>query len=151
MNKEYIKEIYDNNKEKLIESEYEIKSPEDLKTFMESNLIANMQYDFHIYPDGDKLFNERKENSKGIEIEINNNGKLRLMQNENDKLRGGIGLEYINDNNEIVRRDLIDEGDFVMLMNYYIYIKDYDIKDDFINRDGTNNRNNLENDNEINM
>jgi len=35
---------------------------------------------------------------------------------------------------------LIDEGDFVMLLNYYYYIKDYDIKDDFINREGVNDR-----------
>lgn len=80
------------------------------------------------------------EGMEKIEIEINNNGILRLSQTEADKARYGIGLESINDKGEVYRRDLIDEGDFVMLMNYYRFIKDHDIKDDFINRDGVNAR-----------
>ena len=31
-----------------------------------------------------------------------------------------------------------------MLMNYYIYVKDYDIKDDFINVEGKNDRKDFE-------
>lgn len=71
-----------------------------------------------------------------IEVEINNNGILRLSQTEADKMRCGISLESIDSNGRVYRRDLIDEGDFVMLMNYYRYVKDYDIKDDFINANG---------------
>ena len=68
-----------------------------------------------------------------IEVEINNNGILRLSQTEVDKLRKRIALEHIDNKGEVYRRDLISEGDFVMLMNYYCYEKDNDYKDDFIN------------------
>ena len=79
-----------------------------------------------------------------IEVEINNEGKFRLSQTEADKARGGIALETIDHKGEVYRRDLINEGDFVMLMNYYIYVKDYDIKDDFINVEGKNDRKDFE-------
>lgn len=78
------------------------------------------------------------ETDNSIEVEINNGGKLRIKQTESDKARCGVSLETIDLSGEVARRDLIDEGDFVMLMNYYRYIKDYDIKDDFINRNGMN-------------
>lgn len=84
-----------------------------------------------------------------IEVEINNNRKLRVSQTESDKIRGGIGLEHIDEIGNIERRDLIDEGDFVMLMNYYSYIKDNDIRDDFINRHGVNKRQDIYNDLDI--
>ena len=84
-----------------------------------------------------------------IEVEINNEGKFRLSQTEADKIRGGIALETIDHKGQVYRRDLIDEGDFVMLMNYYIYVKDYDIKDDFINVEGKNDRKDFES--EMNM
>lgn len=78
-----------------------------------------------------------------IEVEINNNRKLRLCQNEETKLRYGIRLESVNSDGTIDRRDLISEGDFVMLMDYYRSIKDYDIQDDFINPNGINSREKL--------
>ena len=81
-----------------------------------------------------------------IEVEINNEGKFRLSQTEADKARCGIALETIDHKGQVYRRDLISEGDFVMLMNYYIYIKDYDIKDDFINVEGKNDRKDFESD-----
>ena len=84
-------------------------------------------------------------NNKTIEIDINNGGKLKVYQSDTDKIRGGVSLEDVDSNGNVVRRDLIDEGDFVMLMNYYRYIKDYDIKDDFINLDGKNSREKMEN------
>lgn len=86
-----------------------------------------------------------------VEVEINNDGRLRLSQTKTDRARCGIGLEHVDYKGRVYRRDLIDEGDFVMLMNYYIYIKDHDIKDDFINRDGVNNRKDflLDNDREL--
>lgn len=78
-----------------------------------------------------------------IEVEINNNMILRLCQTEEDKIRGGIALERAFSDGTVDRRDLISEGDFVMLMNYYRNIKDYDIQDDFINPNGINGREKL--------
>lgn len=75
-----------------------------------------------------------------IELEINNGRTMRIKQSNEDKIRDGVALEIIDYNGEIDRRDLIDAGDFVMLMNYYRYIKDNDIKDDFINRNGLNDK-----------
>lgn len=87
-----------------------------------------------------------------IEVEINNQITLRLCQTEADKMRKGIALERVNFDGTIDRRDLIDEGEFVMLMNYYRIIKDYDIQDDFINPNGINNRDKLlSSDNEMEM
>lgn len=64
---------------------------------------------------------------------------MRIVQNESDKNREGIGIETLDENGNLEERELIDEGDFVMLINYYRYIREYDIKNDFINRNGINN------------
>lgn len=64
MNKEYIKELFEEHKEKFIDSEYEMESPEDLENLIEEIVISNLQYDFHIYPDSNKLFNKPKEVEK---------------------------------------------------------------------------------------
>lgn len=74
-----------------------------------------------------------------IDIRINNGRTMRIVQTETDKNREGIGVETLDENGNLEERELIDEGDFVMLINYYRYIKEYDIKNDFINRDGINN------------
>lgn len=74
-----------------------------------------------------------------IDIRINNGRTMRIVQNESDKNRNGIGIETLDKNGNLEERELIDEGDFVMLINYYRYIKEYDIKNDFINRNGINN------------
>lgn len=66
MNKEYIKELFEENKKTFEEYELDIETPEDLEEFMESIVISNMEYDFHIYPDVNKLFNKNKENRKEI-------------------------------------------------------------------------------------
>lgn len=79
-----------------------------------------------------------------IEIGINNNGTLRLSQTEADKARCGIAVENVDDKGKVYRRDLISEGDFVMLINYYQYVVDNDIKDDFINPNGLNERDNVD-------
>lgn len=79
-----------------------------------------------------------------IEVETNNGSILRVCQTDADKARVGVGLERIDDYGYIYRRDLIDEADFVMLMNYYCYIKDNDIKDEFINPNGKNEKDNVE-------
>lgn len=64
MNKEYIKELFEENKEKFIKFGYDMETPEELEEFMESIIISNMEYDFHIYPDVDKLFNKQTEKNK---------------------------------------------------------------------------------------
>ena len=72
-----------------------------------------------------------------VEIGVNNKGKLIVGQpkpNNNYK----VILKSVDSNGKEVRRDYISEGDFTMLMNYYRYIKDFDIKNDFINRNGKN-------------
>lgn len=74
-----------------------------------------------------------------IEIELNNDTKLLIKQTDADKQRVGIGVENVDSDGSIIRRDLIDEGDMVMLINYYRFIKDNDIRDEFINTHGTNN------------
>lgn len=79
-----------------------------------------------------------------IEIGINNNGTLRLSQTEADKARCGIAVENLDDKGKVYRRDLISEGDFVMLINYYQYVVDNDIQDDFINPNGLNERDNVD-------
>lgn len=75
MNKKYIKEIFEENKENLIDSEYEIESPEELESMIESYITSNLQFDFHINIDLDKLFNLDNEKiietkQEDIEIEI---------------------------------------------------------------------------------
>ncbi len=66
MNKEYIKELFNEYQQNFIDSGYDMETPEDLEDFMESIIISNMEYDFHIYPDVNKLFNKNhnKENAK---------------------------------------------------------------------------------------
>lgn len=58
MNKEYIKELFNEYQQNFIDSGYDMETPEDLEDFMESIIISNMEYDFHIYPDVNKLFNK---------------------------------------------------------------------------------------------
>lgn len=64
MNKEYIKEMFEEYKKTFDEYELEIETPEDLESFIESIIISNMQYDFHITPDTDKLFNRKADKDK---------------------------------------------------------------------------------------
>lgn len=71
-----------------------------------------------------------------IEIEINNYGKLRVCQSKDNKKEHTITLESIDSKGKVYRKDTMDEGDFVMLINYYRYTIDKNIKNDFINRDG---------------
>ncbi len=69
MNKEYIKELFEKNKKIFMDYELDIDTPEDLENFMESIIISNMEYDFHIYPDVNKLFNKPNEITKEISNE----------------------------------------------------------------------------------
>ena len=58
MNMDYIKTIFEENKEIFEESELDVESPEDLKEVMESYIIDNMAFDFSIDLDKNKLFKE---------------------------------------------------------------------------------------------
>lgn len=69
MNKEYIKELFEEKKEVFIHSELEIETPKDLEDYMEAIIISNMQFDFNISPNADKLFNRVKENTKELSNE----------------------------------------------------------------------------------
>ena len=67
MNKEYIKEIFEKNKKIFKKIEKEITSVEDLESQIMSYVISNLQYDFNIDIDQDKLFNN------DYEIELDDN------------------------------------------------------------------------------
>lgn len=75
-----------------------------------------------------------EQNTNSFSIDVNNGGKLVLERTDN-----GFVINSVDCDNKIHRRDYISEGDMVMLMNYYRYVKDNDIQDDFINSDGLNN------------
>lgn len=69
MNKEYIKELFEEEKKVFIHHGLDIETPEDLEDFMESIIISNMQFEFDISPNADKLFNRVKENTKELSNE----------------------------------------------------------------------------------
>ena len=58
MNKEYIKELFEENKETFLEAEMDILTPEDLENMMISYITSNMLFDFDIDVSEDKLFNK---------------------------------------------------------------------------------------------
>lgn len=136
MNKEYLKDFYDKNRNRMLDSDINIKDLEDFESYLIDIIKSNIQFDFNLDIDMKKLFENN--NAPSINIGVNNNRTLRLEQTESDKARGGVALLGIDEHGNVDRRDLIEEGDFVMLMNYYYFVKDHDIKDDFINRDGIN-------------
>ena len=68
-----------------------------------------------------------------VGFEINNKRKTFISQ---DHFDGAIDITTYNEKNEFESEYSIPVGDFVMLLNYYRYIKDYDIGHDFINPNG---------------
>lgn len=62
---------------------------------------------------------------------VNNGGILELIQNEHD---GAVTISGSNHSGS----EAIPAGDMVMLINFYRYVKDHDIQNDFINTDGKN-------------
>ena len=58
MNKENIKELFEENKETFLEAGMDILTPEDLENMMISYITSNMQFDFDIDVSEDKLFNK---------------------------------------------------------------------------------------------
>lgn len=66
----------------------------------------------------------------------NNGGQLALVQRGHD---GTVLIMNSNRQNQKERKsDYISAGDMVMLINYYCYIVDNDIQNDFINPNGVN-------------
>lgn len=65
MNKDYLKESYVANKQKFEDYELDINSIDDLVDYLCATIKSNLQYDFGIDIDTDKLFelNTRDENS----------------------------------------------------------------------------------------
>lgn len=71
MNKEYIKELFEENKETFLESGMDISNPNDLEEMMISYITSNMQYDFDIDVLEDRLFDKNAvEQNLEEEIEI---------------------------------------------------------------------------------
>lgn len=70
---------------------------------------------------------------------VNNNGTMIISQEKPDSKV--IVHTYHNFNNFSNKDNdiIINSSDMVMLINYYRYIKDNNIKCDFINPNGTNN------------
>lgn len=63
MNKEYLEEFYEENKERLLDSEQELGSFEDLVDYVLDTISSNIQFDFDLVIDINKLLNiENKEN-----------------------------------------------------------------------------------------
>ena len=123
----------------------DICSSEDLKDFIVYEMESNFQFEFDIDINPNKLF------EKNIDIGVNNNRIMRITQTESDKVRNGIGLKTLDEKGNVDRNDLISEGDFVMLMNYYSFVKDNDIYDEFINITGTNRKEDFDINKEIEM
>lgn len=58
MNQDYLKNFYNDNKEKLLDNEQEINSLEDLIDYIKFTLASNIQYDFGIDIDLKQLFDD---------------------------------------------------------------------------------------------
>lgn len=69
MNKEYIKELFEENKETFLKSGMDISNPNDLEEMMISYITSNMQYDFDIDVLEDRLF-DRNAVEQNLEEEI---------------------------------------------------------------------------------
>lgn len=65
-----------------------------------------------------------------ISFDVNNGGKLNICQAKHD---GSVSIS--TGDNEGYN---ISAGDFVMLLNFYKYVKDNNIQNDFINYYGKN-------------
>ena len=65
---------------------------------------------------------------------VNNEGILKLEQSTHD---AAVTVATIRDG-KAENSYIISNGDFVMLLNLYRYIKDNDIQNDFINYHGKN-------------
>ncbi|MDO5569425.1 MAG: hypothetical protein Q4G04_04885 [bacterium] len=69
MNKEYLEKFYEENKERLFNSESEIGSVDDLTDYITSTISSNVQYDFNLIINTNSLFNLDNDKDIGDEIE----------------------------------------------------------------------------------
>lgn len=69
-----------------------------------------------------------------LEFNVNNKGVLTVQQSSPDAT---VTVTTMRDG-KIENNYTISNGDFVMLLNLYRYIKDHDIQNDFINYHGKN-------------
>ena len=70
-----------------------------------------------------------------LSFKTNNNGLLNMIQHEVD---GNIIVKRLEKGNGYKQIAEIPAGDMVMLVNMYKYIKENDIRNDFINQYGKN-------------
>lgn len=70
-----------------------------------------------------------------LSFKVNNDGLLNLVQNELD---GTVHVNRYDKEEGYINRCHISNGDMVMLVNMYMYIKENDIQNDFINPNGKN-------------
>lgn len=73
-----------------------------------------------------------------LEFLVNNNGTMQFIQNERDGEVTIHTFHHFNDFSETKNDIHISNGDMVMLINLYQYIKKNDIQNDFINPYGKN-------------
>ena len=69
-----------------------------------------------------------------LTYDVNNGGTLELIQ------RGHDGTVLTTGTDSVSKTEFIPNGDMVMLINFYRYIKDNDIQNDFINPNGKKSR-----------
>ena len=74
-------------------------------------------------------------NKNTLSFKVNNNGLLNLVQNELD---GTVHVNRLDKEDGYKNRCHISSGDMVMLINLYMYVKENDIQNDFINPNGKN-------------
>lgn len=71
--------------------------------------------------------------SNTISFEVNNGRTVNLTQ----RMHNGTVLLWTSDHDTPDEESYISPGDFVMLLNYYRYVKRNNIQNDFINPNGT--------------
>lgn len=71
-----------------------------------------------------------------IKIEVNNKRQLQITQDHDTRKCTGISIDTVSSKGKIEDNTNISNGDFVMLINYYKYIKDNNFHCDFINTKG---------------
>ena len=74
-------------------------------------------------------------NKNTLSFKVNNNGLLNLVQNELD---GTVHVNRLDKENGYKNHCHISNSDMVMLINLYMYVKENDIQNDFINPNGKN-------------
>lgn len=57
MNKEYLTKIFNDYKSNFLESSEKIESVEKLQDYIIATIVSNIEYDFDIHLDGNKLLN----------------------------------------------------------------------------------------------